>query len=66
MYTQWKLSVYTVEMRQMIVCRLFLEFCLTQIKCLKKLMVMYSFNATNGDIVASCLLSKATRQTESL
>ena len=60
------LSVYTVKMRQMVVCRIFLGLCLKQIKCLKKLMLMYSFNATNGDIVASCLLSNATRQTESL
>jgi hypothetical protein len=60
------LSVCTVKMRQMVVCRIFLGLCLKRIKCLKKLMFMYSFNATNSDFVASCLLSNATRQTESL
>ena len=62
----FKLTICTNYLRQTTICRNVFEMFFNHVKYCKKLIVMYYLNATNSDIVAICLLSIATRQTESL
>jgi hypothetical protein len=62
----FKLTICTNYLRQTTICRMVYAMFFNHAKKYAKLIVMYYLNATNSDIVAICLLSIATRQTESL
>jgi hypothetical protein len=62
----FKLTICTTYLRQTTICRIVFTMFFNHVKNYANLIVMYYLNATNSDIVAICLLSIATRQTESL